>query len=352
MAATSHSALIRLSLHVHMLNNPPPAERAPRPSSSASFVLLQVMSQPPQDMRHALAAVAPVCCGLAMQIAGRVAAAVLQGGGRDRQQLDAVLQLASQLGRSSSIQGSTADVQGELQAAELWALAAAAASLLRAVDGKELRPQQATATAAIVQLHLPALAAEARAPAAADSPTVNPSLPRQQELLELIAELVAAFGCWDVGLALVQAVTVPSTQPQHQQQKQEGHEAAAAAAAALPYDVGLQLAAAVIQQASLALSGAGGLTVPEQQQPSQGQVSSKDVLQHAISHNLPQVLALLTDAEQQPHPPPQPQQRGQPRQRGSQQQAVTQYMLPALLGAAVQLGAEKVAAQELNKTCR
>lgn len=308
------------------------------------------MSQRSQDMRHALAAVAPVCCGLSAQIAGRVAAAVLQGG--SRQQLDAVLQLASQLGLSSSIQGSTADVQGELQAAELWALAAAAASLLRAVDGKELRPQQATATAAIVQLHLPALAAVARAPAAADSPTVNPSLPRQQELLELIAELVAAFGCWDVGLALVQAVTVPSTQPQHQQQKQEGHEAAAAAAAALPYDVGLQLAAAVIQQASLALSGAGGLTVPEQQQPSQGQVSSKDVLQHAISHNLPQVLALLTDAEQQPQPPPLPQQRGQPRQRNLQQQAVTQFMLPAVLGAAVQLGAEKVAAQELSKTCR
>jgi hypothetical protein len=302
-------------------------------------------------MRHALAAVTPVCCGLALQIAGRVAAAVLQGG--CRQQLDAVLQLASQLGLSSSIQGSTADVQGELQAAELWALAAAAASLLRAVDGKELRPQQATATAAIVQLHLPALAAEARAPAAADAPTVaSPSLPRQQELLELIAELVAAFGCWDVGLALVQAVTVPCTQPQHQQQKQEGHEAAAAAAAALPYDVGLQLAAAVIQQASLALSGAGGLAVPEQQQPHQGQVSSKDVLQHAISHTLPQVLALLTDAEQQPQPPPPPQQRGQPQQRKSQQQAVTQYMLPALLGAAVQLGEEENAAQELSKTCR
>lgn len=318
-------------------------------------------------VERAIRAVAPPCLGLDLVAAGQLAAAALAVVTQalpPGQQLAAVLRLAPEHSAGQMLDAEAAQL--------LWPLAAAAVVLLRqaatqqAANGLQCGLERDSActhaAAAITQLLLPMMASDLHAasgtPASAEvlPPASAAASVRQQELLRAVAELVAACGGWDLGMALVQAAIAGEQQQPDPgiQQADRVLASGAAAARVLPPGLRMQLAAAVVQQA---LRAAEGQQQTQSEQPTavdeQMQQGPCAILRHAARHTLPEVLAhLLAKPHRQLHAQTRQRRQEQQAAEGRLTRAAAQHLLPATLAAAAQQGEEAAAVQLLQDACR
>lgn len=273
------------------------------------------------------------------------------------QQLAAVLRLAAAL--MDAEEGRQAGDRAQLDDSSLgcaWALAGAAVTLLPGAAQAAQAPDlvRAQAAQAITHILLPLLAAEAASAGATDAWDE-----RRLELVQAASELLAACGCWDLGLALVQAAARTDHQPQQHAGSQQAAAvpagspggAAAAAAARLPGDLRMRLAAAVIQQALAAAEAAA----PNQAQQQQGQQQPAEtgweaVLCHAATNSLTGVLALLLSPAAR-QPPRKGKGKAAPAPAVAAR-AAARHLLPAVLAAVAQQGSEERARGELQDACK
>ncbi|EFN52863.1 hypothetical protein CHLNCDRAFT_138347 [Chlorella variabilis] len=317
-------------------------------------------------VERAIRAVAPPCLGLDLVAAGQLAAAALAVVTQalpPGQQLAAVLRLAPEHSAGQMLDAEAAQL--------LWPLAAAAVVLLRqaatqqAANGLQCGLERDSActhaAAAITQLLLPMMASDLHAasgtPASAEvlPPASAAASVRQQELLRAVAELVAACGGWDLGMALVQAAIAGEQQQPDPgiQQADRVLASGAAAARVLPPGLRMQLAAAVVQQA---LRAAEGQQQTQSEQPTavdeQMQQGPCAILRHAARHTLPEVLAhLLAKPHRQLHAQTRQRRQEQQAAEGRLTRAAAQHLLPATLAAAAQQGEEAAAVQLLQDAC-